>query len=151
MVRLETERVEIGVEVTARAVGADQHQRVDRIARRLLDLGGGDVDAGRLRPRLDLVAERFLRLAPIAVERGDEVAARERVGPLPRRPARVCHDVGALVLQALEERLPLGIDRGGVGLVAGIEVLEVVGIAAVKERGAGEGGIGVLTRHTQVL
>ena len=69
MVRLETEGIEIGVEVTARAIGADQHQRVDRIARRLLDLGGGNVDAGRLRPRLDLVGERPLRLAPIAVER----------------------------------------------------------------------------------
>src|SRR5262245_31193129 len=149
MVRLETERVEIGVEVTARAVGADQHQRADRIARRLLDLGGGDVDARGLRPRLDLVTERPLRLAPIAVERGGELAVCELAGPLPGRPARVRHDVGALVLQALEERLPLGIDRGGIGLVARIEVLEVVGIAAVKERGAGEGGIGVLTRHAQ--
>jgi hypothetical protein len=45
----------------------------------------------------------------------------------------------------------LGIDRGGVGLVAGVEVLDVVGIAAIKERGAGEGGVGVLTRHAQVL
>src|SRR5262249_42800811 len=31
MVRLETERVEIGVEVPARAIGANQHQGVDRI------------------------------------------------------------------------------------------------------------------------
>ena len=61
------------------------------------------------------------------------------------------HDVGAVVLQALEERLPLGIDRGGVGFVAGVEVLDVVGITAVKERGAGKGGVGVLTRHAQVL
>jgi len=83
MVRLETERVEIGVEVPARAIGANQHQGVDRVARRLLDLGGGDVDARSLRPRLDLVAERPLHLAPIAVEGGDEFAARRRVGPLP--------------------------------------------------------------------
>src|SRR6202022_4934579 len=103
----------------------DEPQAGGGIARRLLALGGGDVDASRLRPRLDLVAERLLRLAPIAVERGGELAARERVGPLPRRPARVRHDGGAIVLQALEERLPLGIERGGVGLVAGIEVLEV--------------------------
>src|SRR5262249_2835817 len=83
VVWLEAERVEIGVEVPARAVGANQHQGADRIARRLLDLGGGDVSARGLRPRLDLVAERPLHLAPIAVERGDELAARRRVGPLP--------------------------------------------------------------------
>src|SRR5262249_32105305 len=83
MVRLETERGEIGVEVPTRAVGANQHQGVDRIARRLLDLGGGDVNARGLRPRLDLIAERPLYLAPIAIERRDELAARSRVGPLP--------------------------------------------------------------------
>ena len=38
--RLEPERIEIGVEMAARAVGADQHQRVDRIARRLLHVFG---------------------------------------------------------------------------------------------------------------
>ena len=41
----EPERIEIGVEVTADAVGADQHQRVDRVARRLLHVRGGELDA----------------------------------------------------------------------------------------------------------
>src|SRR5215813_2190344 len=91
---------------------------------------------------------RALTLSPSALSVSRQSPSSAEVSSL---PARVRHDVGALVLQALEELLPLGIDRGGVGLVAGIEVLEVVGIAAVKERGAGEGGIGVLTRHAQVL
>ena len=39
--RLEPKWIELGVEMTANAVGADQHQRVDRIARRLLHLGPG--------------------------------------------------------------------------------------------------------------
>ena len=38
--RLEPERIEIGVEMAARPVGADQHQRADRIAGRALDIGG---------------------------------------------------------------------------------------------------------------
>ena len=36
--RLEAERVEMGVEMAAHAVGADHHDGADRIARRLLDL-----------------------------------------------------------------------------------------------------------------
>ena len=36
--RLQPERVEIGVEMAAHAVGADHHDGADRIARRLLDL-----------------------------------------------------------------------------------------------------------------
>jgi len=71
--------------VPARAVGADQHEGADRVARCLLDLGSGEFDASGLRPRLDLVAERALELAPIAVKRGDEFAARglRPVWPLP--------------------------------------------------------------------
>ena len=38
--QLESERIEIGVQMAADAVGADQHQDAHRIARRLLDDGG---------------------------------------------------------------------------------------------------------------
>ena len=47
--RLEPERIEVGVEMAARPIGADQHQRMDRVARRLLHLGGGQLDAAGLR------------------------------------------------------------------------------------------------------
>ena len=43
--RLEPERIEIGVEMAARPIGADQHQRMNRIARRLLHVLGGKLDA----------------------------------------------------------------------------------------------------------
>ena len=49
LLRLELERIELGVEMAADAVGADQHQRVERIARRLLHVGGRQLDAARLR------------------------------------------------------------------------------------------------------
>src|SRR5262245_3174310 len=61
------------------------------------------------------------------------------------------HHVGAGVFQPLEERPPFGVDRRGIGFVAGIQALDIVGIAAVEERRAGEGSISVLTRHAQVL
>ena len=150
--RLEPERVEIGVEMAARPVGADQHQGANRITRRLLHVGGRELDAARLRARLDLVADRPLHLGPVAVERGDQLPARSLrpIRPLPGRPAGALLHVGAVVLEALEESLPFGIDRVPVGLVAGVEVLDVVGVAAIKERRAGEGGIGVLAGHAWV-
>ncbi len=45
LLRLELERIELGVEMAAHPVGADQHQRVDGIARRLQHVGRGDLDA----------------------------------------------------------------------------------------------------------
>ena len=150
VVRLEPERIEIGVEMPARAVGADQHQRVDGIAGRLLHVGSRELDARRLRLGLDLVADRLLDLAPVAGERRDQFALRalRPVRPPPGRAGRGLADLGTAVLQALEERLPFGIDRGGVGQVAGVEVLDIGGVAAVQERGQGEGGIGVLAGHS---
>ena len=151
LARLEPERIEIGVEVAARAVGADQHQRVDRIARRLLHVG-------RARARRRSPAPCALILSPTAfstspqspVERRDQLALRalRPVRPLPGRAAGGLGDLGAVVLQALEERLPLGVDRVGIGQVAGVEVLDIGGIAAIEERGEGEGGVGILAGHS---
>ena len=45
----EAERIELGMEVSARPIGADQHQRVDRVSRCLLHLGGRQLDAAGLR------------------------------------------------------------------------------------------------------
>ena len=43
---LDAERIELGVEVAAHAVGADQHQGMDGVARRLLHVAGRQIDAG---------------------------------------------------------------------------------------------------------
>ena len=115
-VGLEAERIEIGVEVPARAVGADQHQGADRIARRLLDLRGGELDAAGLRPRLDLVAERLLDLAANRRRARKRVRRARACGQFGRchdGPLALFDDVAGVVLEALEERLPLGIDRPG--------------------------------------
>src|SRR5579871_5063522 len=37
--RFDAKRIELGVEMTAHPVGADQHQRAHRVARRLMDIG----------------------------------------------------------------------------------------------------------------
>ena len=75
--RLEPERIEIGVEMAARPIGANEHQRPDRIAGRALDLGGGDVDAAALRLRLELVADRRTRVLPARVKRAGQRIRRD--------------------------------------------------------------------------
>src|SRR5580704_11395512 len=147
--RLEPERIEIGVKMAARPIGADQHQRPDRIPRRAFDIGRGKLDAAALRLRLDLDADAVADLGPVAVERRDKIAAGQRrpTRPAPRRAVRILFNVGGAVFQALEERLPLGIDSLRIGFVAGVEVLDIGGIAAVEERGEGKGGVGVLAGH----
>ena len=151
--RLEAKRIEFGVKVAAHAVGADQHQGADRIARRLMHVGGTRIGAFGLRLGGDLAANHLLDFGPVAVERRGEVVARaERpVGPLPGRPVGILQNVRGRVLQALEELLPFGIDRGGVLLVAGVEFVDVGGVGALQEGGEGKCGIRVLARHDCVL
>ena len=64
---------------------------------------------------------------------------------------RVLFDVAGIVLQALEERLPLRIDGFRVGLVARVKVVDIGGIAAVEKRSECESGVRVLARHGAVL
>ena len=76
--RLEAERIEIGVEMAAHAVGADHHQRAHRIAGRAanLVLGRRRLRLGFGRLGAQLVADRLFRRRPVAVERVDQVALR---------------------------------------------------------------------------
>ncbi len=72
------ERIEIGVEMAAHAIGADHHQGAHRIACRLgrgavADLGAALGDAG-----LDLLAERDFQRRPVAVESRDQFAVHRR-------------------------------------------------------------------------
>ena len=62
--RLQAERIEVGVEVAARAIGANEHERSHRVAGGALDIGGGKLDAAGLRLRLDLAAEQLRRPSP---------------------------------------------------------------------------------------
>jgi hypothetical protein len=123
------------VEVTAHAVGANQHQRADRIAGALLDVGGGQLDALRLRLGRELVADGLFDRSPVAIEGGDQVVAGDDrpVRLLPGRAFDAALNVGGLVLQALEELLPVGVDRGGVLLEPGVHLFDVGSVGAVEE------------------
>ncbi len=147
---LETQGIEIGMQMAAHAIGPDQHQGAHKIPGRLLDMAGGELDARclRLGLRLDLqfFADGLADLVPVAVQCGDEVAAGQRrpIGPPPGGALGVPDYVLCVVLQAFEERAPLGVHRLGIGLVAGIKRVDVIGIAAVEKGSAGESRVRVL-------
>ncbi len=60
----DAERVEIGVQMAAHAVGADQHDGAHRIARRLVHVGVGEHDAVGDRLVLDLASPDASRRCP---------------------------------------------------------------------------------------
>ncbi len=151
--RLDPERIEPGVEMAAHAVGADQHQGAHRVPRRLMGLGRRDFAALGRRLGGKLGADRLLDLRPVAVECGSEVVLRRQrpMVPAPGGAFGVLADVGRSVLQAFEEFLPLAVDRAGVLLVAGIEIVDIGRVGALQKRGKGKGGVCVLARHGGVL
>src|SRR4029079_6436039 len=65
----------------------------------------------------------------------------------PGRTVGVLLDVGRGVFQAFEEFLPVGIDGGGVLLVAGVEIVDVGGVCALQKRRESKCSIRVLARH----
>ncbi len=152
----EAERVELGVVVAAHPEGADHHDGANRIARGLLDVGPRNVGAGLLRLLGDLLAHPLLDfggLAPVAVERGDELAVGmdRPVGPRPFRAARLGDHVRLVVLQALEEGLPVGIHAGRIGLIPCVELLQILGVATVEEGGLEKRVVRVLAGHKSTV
>jgi len=100
-----------------------------------------------------LGADRLLDLRPITIERRGQFVAR-RDWPVVARPGGalgVLGNVRRAVLQAFKELLPLGIDRGGILLVAGVEIVDIGGVGALQKGREGKSGIRVLARHDGVL
>ncbi len=142
----EPQRIEVGMQVAAHAVGADHHDGAHRIARRPEHVGVGDDGGAVRRLLLELLFEVFLDGAPVAVQRRDKFAIGDQrpVRLRPRCAFGVFLDVAGIVLQGAEEILPLHAHGGRILLVAGVEVLDVVGVAAVEERGKGKLVVGLI-------
>ncbi len=153
--RLDPERIELGVEMTAHAVGADQHQGADRIAGRLVDVGCRQLGAGRLACALAAILSPTAFSTRAQLPSSAEVRSSRGVsGQLSRSqdgPSAFFATSAGCVLQALEELLPVGVDRGGVRLVAGVEIVDVGGVGALQKRREGKSGVRVLARHDCVL
>ena len=89
VLRLQIKRIEVGVKMPAGAVGANEHQRTHRVARRPFDIGVGKLDALALRLRLDLGADRLADLAPVASSAAVR-SLRSRTGQSDRRQDGPC-------------------------------------------------------------
>ena len=146
--RLEVQRIEIGVEMAAHAVGADHHDGAHRIARRPLDLSVGHLAAAGGEAFSDLRPDRRFGGRPVPVEGRDQLAVHDRrpVGTLPGRPASFGGDAGRL-LQPFEEGPPIRVDRVRIAAVAGVHLFDERGVRAVKERRCRERGVGILACH----
>ena len=92
-----------------------------------------------------------LRLLSVCAMLGVGPGSRKTVIPAPGSARGVLFDVGGAVLQALEEFLPLGVDRIGVLFELGVEIVDIGGVGALQKRGKGKSGVRVLTRHDGVL
>ena len=125
------------MQMAAHAEGADHHDGMNGIARRLMHVGVGQRGSGRGGLFLHLLADNLLDQAPVAVERGDQLAIglQRPVGLFPRCAFGVLLHRGGVVLQRGEEFLPLGVDRRGVVLPCGVERLDIIGVTAVEEGG----------------
>src|SRR6185437_12028889 len=149
--RLETERIEIGVQMAPHAVGANHHQRPDGIASRAANLvltrrllRGGFRGLGA-----QLVGDRLFRRRPVAIQRADEIALGHRrpIGLPPRRAARDSAHVRRIVAEAPEKLAPAGLDRERVLLVLRLQGFDVGAVGAVQKRGLEQRLIDVLAGH----
>ena len=105
----ELERVELGGEMAAGPIGADQHAGAERVARR-------GQRCSSLKQAARLAGAPGLR----------------SVGPrTARAPRRECRP---RFVEAGEESAPFRIERSGVLLVAGVKLSEVGGVGALQER-----------------
>ncbi len=116
----ETERIEIGIQMAAHAIGADHHDGVDRIPRRLHhSFGGNGLTTGP-----GLFGDRLLGLdrhfTPIAIERRDHLAigGARPIGALPAWTIGVLGYAIGTVGKIIEKLRPTRIDAFGIGLVA---------------------------------
>src|SRR5579863_708435 len=100
-----------------------------------------------------LGADCLFDLHPITIERGGKFVARRQrpVVAAPGGPLGVFADFGRGVLQALEERLPLCVDRGRVTLITGVDFVHVGGVRALQKGRKGKSSVRVLARHGGVL
>ncbi len=137
----ETERIEIGVQMAAHAIGADHHDGANAVACSLRDLFAGQRCAGRAlrfalcRLALQLVGDVLLDFGPVAIERGNQFAigGNRPVLSGPGRAFSVLLHIVGIIAQLREEIAPLRIDRIRIVLILGVQLLDIVGIAAIEE------------------
>ena len=142
----QAERIKVGMKMPTHAIGADHHDGANRIARRPQNVGIGDRARHNGRVLLYLLFEVLLDGTPVAIERRHQFPiGRDRpVRPGPGCALGILFDIVGVVLKRAEKILPLHADRRRISLIAGIEVLDVVGVSAIEERSQRELVVGLI-------
>ena len=123
----ELERVELGNEMTASTIGADQEAQIDGIA------GGSD--------RVLVDGEPFRKL------RGGGGHERACLRWSPRGTVGRGEDVGGVVVEAGEEFAPGRVERMRLLLVARVEFCEIGGVGAFEKRRVGKHVVQFVSGH----
>ncbi|EGE56100.1 hypothetical protein RHECNPAF_750063 [Rhizobium etli CNPAF512] len=145
----DAERIELGVQMAAHAIGADHHDGADRIACRLQHVSAVGGLARGFGLRLHLGFDRLFDDAPIAIESRHQIAAgRQRPVLLAPGSSLGCLlHIGRILLQRLEEGAPLIVDRCRILFVARIELLDIGRVRAIQKRGDLKLLVGFLPCH----
>ena len=124
----QAQRIEVGLEMAADTVGADQHQRLGGVVG-----GGADLGlalAGQCRRRCGTVALHV----PVGGSRRFRHVDDARAVGRPRGAAHLSEHAVPVLGQRLEEGPPLGVDPARVALVARVQFLDEGRIGAEQER-----------------
>ena len=141
--------VEVSNQVPPDPVGADDHQRADRVENSSAHLAFVERDALFGGLVFDLFASRFRLGGPLAVEGGGQIIGglRRPIGARPAWACGLCLSVCRGIPQRPEERLPAFIDSAGVVGVAGVELFHVFRIVPLQEGRGMEDVVGGLVVH----
>ena len=124
LLAVEAERVEVGDQVPAHAIGADHHDQPDAVTRRRAHHVGSQRGNRQGRRQRGLPAVG----AAVPAVVGDCGLARR-----PGGPADLVQHRAGIVAEAGEKTLPARIDRGRVVQVAAVELLDEDAVGAVQE------------------
>ena len=131
------ERIKIGVQMAAHAIGADHHDGANTVACGLRDLLAGQRCAGGTlcSLTLQLIGDMLFNFGPVAIKRRNKLAigGNRPVFSGPGCACGVLFHVVSIVAQLGEEIAPLRIDRIRIVLIFGVQLLNIVGIAAIEE------------------
>ena len=126
----QAQRIEVGFEMAADAVGADQQEGPGGVQGGGADLLLGLVgDGGRRRRAVALHVAVGGRRQAVGVHGADDVRTVGR----PRRAAHLGQDIALLLAQRLEERAPFAVDGARIAEIALVELFDERRIGAEQE------------------
>ncbi len=135
--RRQVQGIEVADQMAVHAVGADQHQGADGLARCPESLLAADLDALLLGLAADLAADLVLFAAPVGAERVEQVAVPRYAVflMLPGWAVRLGEHRVLALLQIPEEGAPVGGDRPWIFLKTLVQIFNVSSVSAMEKRG----------------